>query len=240
MFSIFQTGFELQELDDDGDTLDSDNSSTSEGEDGEVSEDVVKRDDAWEVAHELGFLDPDVKEMTPQMSVAAQEKYDLRLLTKGMAKVAKGSRMQADGFDLIQTVLKRNPSLQPLATVLAPYADVKPGSGKAAELNLQIPVGPSSSGKPQLFDVGPISAPIRAPNGIEWKCRFCDVVMKSWGGADAHTRKEHTKVFYGPCVWCTTFKSASASSYKEHVRHCEQKAKAKAHEEISEDTEVSD
>lgn len=204
----------------DGELIDSDACiSSEESEDEEVDGETELRDDTLEIAKELGILDPEMHEVTAALAATAQEKLHLRRLTKGMAKLAKGAKLQAEGLAIIQDVLAQNPSLQPLASVLRPYQEIE--VGPSSSLAAAMPA--SQSGKPQIFQEGPINVPVRAKNGIDWKCRYCEVVMKSYGGAEAHIRKVHTKVFYGPCPFCP-FTTAASSSFKEHVRNCEKKS----------------
>lgn len=206
----------------DGELIDSDAClSSEESEDCEVDADTELRDDTWEIAKELGILDPELKEVSAAMSASAQEKLDLRKLSRAMSKMAKGAMLQAEGFNMVQEVISRNPDLAPIVSVLKPYADVQAGSGLQAMKRESMPATPA--GKPQIFQEGPVNAPVRSKDGVGWDCRYCGKYWVSYGGASSHTRTEHTKIFFGPCKWCTTFKSASQSSFNEHVRKCEKK-----------------
>lgn len=201
-----------------GDDLEDDEALVSEedDEDPEVSAEMELRDDTMEIAHQLGILDAKMKTVTPELSATAQEKLDLRQLTKGMTKLGKAAKLQQAGLALIQGVLARNPSLAPLASVLRPYQSVEVNLSPFASSQ---PMPESASGKPQVFQVGPINEPVRAPNGVDWACRYCGKEMVSYYGAEAHTRREHTKVFFGPCPKCN-FKTASSGSYRDHLKYC--------------------
>jgi hypothetical protein len=197
------------------DVIDSDACiSSDEEEDEEVGADVEFTDSSWATAKELGWLDPNFKEVSEAVSIAAQEKVDVRRLTKGMAKLSKAAKLQAQGCAIVAEVISRNPSLAPLAQVLQPYASIQTPPPT---------LPPTKSGLPQVFQVGKVSAPVKTPEG-QYKCRYCDKVFASHEGGEAHTRETHTTLL-GPCPHCMIFKSKAPGSYRTHVKRCALKIK---------------
>lgn len=79
-----QTCIEFDEGD--GDIIDSDACvSEDEEEDSEVDAETEMCDDTLEIAKVLGLLDPEIHVVSAAIAATAQEKLDLKCLTKGMA-----------------------------------------------------------------------------------------------------------------------------------------------------------
>ena len=156
--------------------------------------------------------------MPPEYTID-KETLLAKCLIKGIKKLRKASEIQCQGLALIEKVACKSPNLSTLVNVFSPIcsAYVKP----------KIETGKNSE-KPEhiSYDEG---KGINYPKKIDFvendqpKCRFicqhCPFVARSWGGTDAHIRKCHTHLQYGPCSNCD-FVTFNVDSFRTHTKTC--------------------
>lgn len=183
--------------------------------------------DAQEVKrflNDLGLFAGGSEVLKQEDIVVATEKSDIRKLTRSMALVSKGARIQAKGLDGIAKVIARRPSLQPLAQILQPYGNVSavpalPAIKQEGEASTSSGV-PVTALTPEMF-----LHPKRNADG-RFRCSSAQCGKEtwgSWGACNSHIMKVHKKKLYGPCAKCEKFKSPNIDSFQKHEKMCGQK-----------------
>lgn len=163
--------------------------------------------------------------------VAATERSDIRKLTRAMALVSKGARIQAKGLDGIAKIISRRPTLQPQAQILQPYGTVSVNPVSAPALLAIKEEGEASTSGVPVTALTPemFLHPKRNAEG-RFRCSSAkcgEETWGSWGACNSHIMRVHKKKLYGPCTKCAKFTSPNIDSFQKHEKMCGKKGVGK-------------
>ena len=167
-----------------------------------VDSDMLGRDEPAQKAN----IDPE-----------ARKKKDVAKLLGAMGTIRKADEMQVRGMAVLEEIVGKYPNLVGLAEIVKPTKNVMDKT--------PVPTAPSQSTVPKevptVVDSGTKklypSSSINTLGIRNSKCPVCESTFRNHGTADAHNRKEHTKMKYGPCTKCG-FTSWNGDSFQAHSK----------------------
>ena len=152
----------------------------------------------------------------------ARKKKDVAKLLEAMRTIRKADEMQARGMAVLEEIVGRYPDLVGLAEIVKPAKTVMdqtpvPSTSSQSAVPKEVPTA-GVSGTQKLYPSSSINT-----FGIRiFKCPICESTFRNHGTADAHIRKEHTKMKYGPCTKCG-FTSWNGDSFRAHSKEAQVK-----------------
>ena len=167
-----------------------------------VDKDMLGRDETAQKAN----IDPE-----------ARKKKDVAKLLGAMQTIRKADEMRARGVAVVEEIVGRYPDLVGLAEIVKPAKTVMdqtpvPTVPSQSTVPKEVPTV-VDSGTPKLYPSSSINT-----LGIRiFECPVCESTFRNHGTADAHIRKEHTKMKYGPCTKCG-FTSWNGDSFRAHSK----------------------
>ena len=181
---------------------------------GEESSD---NEDIFETMVDADMLGRDETAQKANIDPEARKKKDVAKLLGAMRTIRKADEMWARGVAVVEEIVGRYPDLAGLAEIVKP--------AKMVMDQTPVPTAPSQSTVPKevptVVDSGtPKLYPSSSINtlGIRiFECPVCESTFRNHGTADAHIRKEHTKIKYGPCTKCG-FTSWNGDSFRAHSK----------------------
>ena len=181
---------------------------------GEESSD---NEDIFETMVDADMLGRDETAQKANIDPEARKKKDVAKLLGAMRTIRKADEMQARGVAVVEEIVGRYPDLAGLAEIVKP--------AKMVMDQTPVPTAPSQSTVPKevptVVDSGtPKLYPSSSINtlGIRiFECPVCKSTFRNHGTADAHIRKEHAKIKYGPCTKCG-FTSWNGDSFRAHSK----------------------
>ena len=181
---------------------------------GEESSD---NEDMFETMVDADMLGRDETAPKANIDPEARKKKDVAKLLGAMRTIRKADEMWARGVAVVEEIVGRYPDLAGLAEIVKP--------AKAVMDKTPVPTAPSQSTVPKevptVVDLGiPKLYPSSSINtlGIRiFQCPACEQTFRNHGTADAHIRKEHTKLKYGLCTKCG-FTSWNGDSFRAHSK----------------------
>ena len=181
---------------------------------GEESSD---NEDIFETMVDADMLGRDETAQKANIDPEARKKKDVAKLLGAMRTIRKADEMWARGVAVVEEIVGRYPDLAGLAEIVKP--------AKTLMDKTPVPTAPSQSTVPKevptVVDSGaPKLYPSSSINtlGIRiFECPVCQSTFRNHGTADAHIRKEHTKMKYGPCTKCG-FTSWNGDSFRAHSK----------------------
>ena len=165
-------------------------------------EDSSDNEDIFKTMVDTDTLGRDETAQKANIDPEARKKKDVAKLLGAMQTIRKADEMWARGVAVVEEIVGRYPDLAGLAEIVK--------SAKTVMDQTPVPTTPSQSTVPKevptVVDSGtPKLYPSSSINtlGIRiFKCPVCESTFRNHGTADAHIRKEHTKMKYGPCTKC--------------------------------------
>ena len=181
---------------------------------GEESSD---NEDIFETMVDVDMLGREETAQKVNIDPEARKKRDVAKLLGAMRTIRKADEMQASGVAVVEEIVGRYPDLVGLAEIVKP--------AKMVMDQTPVPTTPSQSTVPKevptVVDSGaPKIYPSSSINtlGIRiFEYPVCQSTFRNHGTADAHIRKEHTKMKYGPCTKCG-FTSWNGDSFRAHSK----------------------
>ena len=181
---------------------------------GEESSD---NEDIFETMVDADMLGRDETAQKANIDPEARKKKDVAKLLGAMRTIRKADEMWARGVAVVKEIVGRYPDLVGLAEIVKP--------AKMVMDQTPVPTAPSQSTVPKevptVVDSGtPKLYPSSSINtlGIRiFECPVCKSTFRNHGTADAHIRKEHTKIKYGLCTKCG-FTSWNGDSFHAHSK----------------------
>jgi hypothetical protein len=169
----------------------------------------------YEVAVNLDILGT-VKLVSSEKSHSDIDKVKLALKLMGKART-----LQLKANSLLSSMVLKNPSashfVELITSIDSPAA--------AHECKQQAVFAPQSQSKSKFVQHVDRSQPTIVPhkkvlNGTtRFVCAVCNTNTGSWSGCDAHIRKTHSFMKYGPCSKCD-FTSFNIDSFRHHLNIC--------------------
>ena len=181
---------------------------------GEESSD---NEDIFETMVDTDMLGRDETAQKANIDPEARKKKDVAKLLGAMQTIRKADEMWTRGVAVVEEIVGRYPDLAGLAEIVKP--------AKTLMDKTPVPTAPSQSTVPKevptVVDSGtPKLYPSSSINtlGIRiFECPVCESTFRNHGTADAHIRKEHKKMKYGPCTKCG-FTSWNGDSFCAHSK----------------------
>ena len=181
---------------------------------GEESSD---NEDLFETMVDADMLGRDETAQKANTDPEARKKKDVAKLLGAMHTIRKADEMQARGMAVLEEIVGRYPDLVGLAEIVKPTKNVMdktpvPTTPSQSTVPKEVPTA-VDSGTQKLYPSSSINT-----LGIRiFKCPVCESTFRNHGTADAHIRKEHTKMKYGPCTKCG-FTSWNGDSFRAHSK----------------------
>ena len=181
---------------------------------GEESSD---NEDIFETMVDADMLGRDETAQKANIDPEARKKKDVAKLLGAMRTIRKADEMQATGVAVVEEIVGRYPDLAGLAEIVKPAKTVMdqtpvPTAPSQSTVPKEVPTV-VDSGTPKLYPSSSINT-----LGIRiFECPVCESTFRNHGTADAHIRKEHTKIKYGPCTKCG-FTSWNGDSFRAHSK----------------------
>ena len=181
---------------------------------GEESSD---NEDIFETMVDADMLGRDETAQKANIDPEARKKKDVAKLLGAMRTIRKADEMQARGVAVVEEIVGRYPDLAGLAEIVKPAKTVMdqtpvPTAPSQSTVPKEVPTV-VDSGTPKLYPSSSINT-----LGIRiFECPVCKSTFRNHGTADAHIRKEHTKIKYGPCTKCG-FTSWNGDSFRAHSK----------------------
>ena len=172
-------------------------------------------EDLFETMVDSDMLGRDEPAQKANIDPEARKKKDVAKLLGAMCIIRKADEMQARGMAVLKEIVGKYPDLAGLAEIVKPAKTVMdktpvPTAPSQSTVPKEVPTV-VDSGTPKLYPSSSINT-----LGIRiFKCPVCESTFRSHGTADAHIRKEHTKMKYGPCTKCG-FTSWNGDSFRAH------------------------
>ncbi len=128
-------------------------------------------------------------------------------------------KLQAAGLACIQAVCRSSPDF---GMLLCAFGSVHVPDLTAAALTPQVPMLAPLSKHPQIQGEKMKLVPVGVVDSARmYKCPLCTIPPpRTWVAIDAHVRKEHLKLLYGPCPYCGMFTTAASGSFRQHKITC--------------------
>ena len=167
-----------------------------------VDTDMLGRDELAEKAN----IDPENR-----------KSKDVAKLLGAIRTIRKADEMRARGMAVLEEIVGKYPDLRGLAEIVKPTKNIIDKT--------PVPAAPSQplvpKEVPTTVDLGTTklypSSHINTLGIRIFKCPVCESTFRNHGTADAHIRKEHTKIKYGPCTKCG-FTSWNGDSFRAHSK----------------------
>ena len=181
---------------------------------GEESSD---NEDIFETMVVADMLGRDKTVQKANIDPEARKKIDVAKLLGVMQTIRKADEMWARGVAVVEEIVGRYPDLAGLAEIVKPAKTVMdktpvPTTPSQSTVPKEVPTV-VDSGTPKLYPLSSINT-----LGIRiFECPVCESTFRNHGTADAHIRKEHTKMKYGPCTKCG-FTSWNGDSFCAHSK----------------------
>ena len=181
---------------------------------GEESSD---NEDIFETMVDADMLGRDETAQKANIDPEARKKKDVAKLLGAMQTIRKADEMWARGVAVVEEIVGRYPDLVGLAEIVKPAKTVMdktpvPTTPSQSTVPKEVPTV-VDSGTPKLYPSSSINT-----LGIRiFECPVCESTFRNHGTADAHIRKEHTKMKYGPCTKCG-FTSWNGDSFRAHSK----------------------
>ena len=181
---------------------------------GEESSD---NEDIFETMVDADMLGRDETAQKANIDPEARKKKDVAKLLGAMRTIRKADEMLARGVTVVEEIVGRYPDLAGLAEIVKPAKTVMdqtpvPTAPSQSTVPKEVPTVVDSD-TPKLYPSSSINA-----LGIRiFECPVCESTFRNHGTADAHIRKEHTKIKYGPCTKCG-FTSWNGDSFRAHSK----------------------
>ncbi len=165
--------------------------------------------------HEAAELMPEGGMQQAEM----RKEWDMRVLNRGLFLLHKAAKLQAAGLARIQAICRSSPDF---GMLLRAFSLVHVPDLTAGALTPQVPMLAPLSKHPQIQGEQMKPVPVGVVDSVRfYKCPSCTVPPpKTWVAIDAHIRKEHLKLLYGPCPYCGTFTTAASGSFHWHKLAC--------------------
>ncbi len=165
--------------------------------------------------HEAAELMPEGGMQQAEM----RKERDMRVLNRGLFLLHKAVKLQVAGLACIQAVCRSSPNFSML---LRAFSLVHVPDLTAGALTPQVPMLVPLSKHPQIQGEQMKPMPVGVVDGAcVYKCPSCTVPPPgTWAAINAHIRKEHLKLLYGPCPYCRTFTTAASGSFRRHKLAC--------------------
>ena len=153
----------------------------------------------------------------------ARKSKDVAKLLGAICTIRKADEMRAKGMAVLEEIVGKYPDLAGLAEIIKPAKNVidkekTPVTTSPSPSPSQPPMPKEAatvvaSGSQKLYPSSHINT-----LGIRiFQCPACEKTFRNHGTADAHIRKEHTKIKYGPCTHCG-FTSWNGDSFWAHSK----------------------
>ena len=161
-------------------------------------------------------------ELTPEGGMQQAEAWkerDMQVLNRGLFLLHKAAKLQAAGLAHIQAVCRSSPNV---GVLLRAFSSVHVPDLTAGALTPQVPMLAPLSKHPQIQGEQMKLVLVGVVDGAcIYKCLSCTVPPpRTCAAIDAHVRKEHLKLLYGPCPYCETFTTALSGSFRWHKLAC--------------------
>ena len=174
-------------------------------------------EDLFETMVDSDMLGRDEPAQKANIDPEARKKKDVAKLLGLMHTIRKADEMQARGMAVLEEIVGKYPDLAGLAEIVKPTKNVMDKT--------PVPTAPSQSTVPKevptVVDSGTAklypSSYINTLGIRIFKCPVCESTLRNHGTADAHIRKEHTKMKYGLCTKCG-FTSWNGDSFRAHSK----------------------
>ena len=181
---------------------------------GEESSD---NEDIFETMVDADMLGRDETAQKANIDPEARKKKDVAKLLGVMQTIRKADEMWARGVAVVEEIVGRYFDLAGLAEIVKPAKTVMdktpvPTTPSQSTVPKDVPTV-VDSGTPKLYPSSSINT-----LGIRiFKCPVCESTFRNHGTADAHIRKEHTKMKYSLCTKCG-FISWNGDSFRAHSK----------------------
>lgn len=179
----------------------------SEGESSNDETDYLK---VYQEEEVLGKVKIPVKKEKKERTKAK----DVGTLLACFRQVRKAEEMRSDALRRMEEIIKKQPELSALVELLKPVETI------AAAGVSKLGVTSSSRGMVTLSDPStPTVVPKSSTNSLGiriYTCPICAEKARTHYACDAHIRKYHTKIKFGPCQDCG-FCSWNRESFRNHL-----------------------
>ena len=182
-----------------------------------LGEESSDNEDLFETMVDADMLGRDETAQKANIDPEARKKKDVAKLLGAMHTIRKADEMWARGMAVLEEIVGRYPDLVGLAEIVKPTKNVMdktPVTTTPSQSTVpkEVPTV-VDSGTPKLYPSSSINT-----LGIRiFRCPVCESTFRNHGTADAHIRKEHTKMKYGPCTKCG-FTSWNGEGFRAHSK----------------------
>lgn len=164
-----------------------------------------------EIYLEEGLIVDD--EGTSLCQIKEDEKPILVDILTAITAAKDGYNLLANSARLLEKAVLMAPDLKSLANILSSATSFNPNAVSAATSRGKYKRQSVKFGVPKEYN------PKKKRDG-RYKCRLCKFQGGSWSGVDSHIRRDHSKIYYGPCGDGCTFTSPNIDSWRRHCRAC--------------------
>ena len=176
-------------------------------------------EDLFETMVDLDMLGRDEVAQKANIDPEARKSKDVAKLLGAICTIRKVDEMQAKGMAVLEEIVGKYPDLAGLAEIIKLAKNVIDKEKTPVTTSPSQPPMPKEAatavalGSQKLYP----SSHINTLHIRIFQCPACEKTFRNHGTADAHIRKEHTKIKYGLCTHCG-FTSWNGDSFWAHSK----------------------